>query len=227
MSCIADPTFSRDTALGHRKEQYMTATLTPELIGLPLTNRMQHFHRFSVDEYHQLIELGILTEDDDIELLDGLLVQKMSRNPPHDGTLNKVEKRLLRIIPTGWDTRVQMGITLSASEPEPDLAIVRDEPTGYTTRHPYPADIALLIEVSDSSLDTDREDKLPLYAQAGIAQYWIVNIPDMQIEVHTLPSGPSALPGYASQVVYRPGQLVSFDLAGQVIGPIAVVDLLP
>jgi len=205
----------------------MTATLTPELIGLPLTNRMQHFHRFSVDEYHQLIELGILTEDDDIELLDGLLVQKMSRRPPHDMCIDLFREAITRLLPLGYMPRCQQAITLATSEPEPDFAIVRGGPRDFSVTHPLPPVIDLVVEVSDSSLDTDREDKLPLYAQAGIAQYWIVNIPDMQIEVHTLPSGPSALPGYASQVVYRPGQLVSFDLAGQVIGPIAVVDLLP
>src|SRR5437868_1719456 len=119
--------------------------------NLPLLGTLAGFRRFSVDEYHRLTELGILTEDDNLELIEGYLVLKMARNPPHDGTIHRALKRLARVLPTGWDVRIQSAITLAESEPEPDLAVVRDDPAGYTTRHPGAADVGLVIEVADST----------------------------------------------------------------------------
>src|SRR5579872_4886321 len=113
---------------------------------------MAGFRRFSVAEYHRLIELGILTEDDNLELLEGYLVHKMARNPPHDGTMHQVLDVLGAHLPVGWKARTQSALTLSDSEPEPDLAVVRKDANGYRTRHPSPADAGLLIEVSDSTL---------------------------------------------------------------------------
>src|SRR5687768_13806986 len=115
----------------------MPASGTP-ILGLPLRGLVAGFRRFSVEEYHKLLEMGMITEDDNLELLDSHLVNKLSRNPPHDGTLKKAEKRLQRELPPGWETRVQMGVTLPGSEPEPDLAIAREDISAYTTRHPGP-----------------------------------------------------------------------------------------
>jgi Uma2 family endonuclease len=171
--------------------------------------------------------MGILTEDDNLELIEGYLVLKISRNPPHDGALHRVLKRLTRVLPPGWDVRVQSAITLPDSEPEPDLAIVLDDPAGYTTRHPTAAEVGLVIEVSDSTLAGDRVDKGRVYARAGIPCYWIVNIPDLQIEVYTFPSGPTAVPAYAQRLDCRIGATVSLELAGASIATFAVRDLLP
>lgn len=204
----------------------MPISATP-VLGIPLRGLVAGFRRFSVDEYHKLIEMGMLTEDDNLELLDGHLVKKMSRNPPHDGTLSKTEKRLRRELPLGWESRIQMGLTLSGSEPEPDLAIVREDPHFYTTRHPGPLDTGLVLEVSDSSLDTDRRDKGPIYAHAGLIEYWIINLVDRQVEVYSQPSGPSALPVYGSRQAFRPGQSVAFSLDGHWVADIPVSDLLP
>src|ERR1700722_1180240 len=93
---------------------------------LPLLGTLAGFRRFSVPEYHRLTEIGILTEDDNVELIEGYIVLKMARNPPHDGTLHRVLKQLLKLLPAGWDVRIQSAITLSDSEPEPDLAVVRE-----------------------------------------------------------------------------------------------------
>ena len=113
----------------------------------------------------------------------------MSRNPPHDAALQKGMKKWLRLLPPGWDLCVQSAVTLTESEPEPDFAVVRGDETAYLTRHPNAADIGLVVEVSDSALPGDRDDKGRIYAQAGIPCYWIVNINDRQIEVYTAPSG--------------------------------------
>jgi Uma2 family endonuclease len=194
---------------------------------LPYQGKVAGFRRFSLTEYHRLIELGILTEDDNLELLDGYLVHKMSRNPPHDAAIQKGTKKWLRLLPSGWDLRVQSAITLSESEPEPDFAIVRGDESLYVTRHPTAADIALVLEVADSSLQGDREDKGAIYARAGIESYWIVNLNERQLEVYTSPTGPSPDPKYAHLIDYCTGDSVSLILGGVTPIQIAVQDLMP
>jgi Uma2 family endonuclease len=196
-------------------------------IQIPTRAVMAGFRRFSVKEYHQLINMGILTEDDNLELLEGYLVQKMTRNPPHDAAIQKGSKRLYRYLPTGWDIRVQCAVTFSESEPEPDFAIVRGDETSYLSRHPVATDIGSLIEVSDSTLDSDREDKGRIYARASVSCYWIVNLIDRIIEVYTAPSGPVQSPAYGNRQDYRPGDLVPLVLDGAIVAQVPVADLLP
>lgn len=193
---------------------------------LPYQGTMAGFRRFSVAEYHRLIELGVLTEDDNLELLEGYLVHKMTRNPPHDAAIQKGTKRWLRLLPAGWDLRVQSAITLAESEPEPDFAIVRGDETAYLTRHPTATDLGLVIEVSDSTLPGDRDDKGRIYARAGIACYWIVNLVDRQVEVYTSPSGPVPDPRYGQRADYRPGDSVPLVLSTALV-QVPAHELLP
>lgn len=202
----------------------MSATPT---IPLPILGTRAGFYRFSVPEYHKLIEIGVLTEDDNLELLEGYLVNKMARNPPHDSSIQLAQDALGPKLPNGWRLRIQSAITLSDSEPEPDLALVRGDARTYMARHPGPGDIGLLIEVSDSTLDGDRIDKARIYARARIPVYWIINLVDRQVEVFTGPSGPTASPAYGQQSVYAPGGLVPLELDGNPIAQIPVADLLP
>jgi Uma2 family endonuclease len=195
--------------------------------NLPLLGALAGFRRFTVDEYHRLTEIGMLTEDDNLELIEGYLVLKMSRNPPHDGTLHRALKRLARVLPAGWDIRIQSAVTLADSEPEPDLAVVREDSAGYTTRHPGAADTGLVIEVADSTLAGDRADKGRIYARAGIDCYWIINLSDRQVEVYSAPSGPTAVPAYAQRQDYRAGDSLSLVLDGKPIAGIFVAELLP
>ncbi len=201
--------------------------MTPATIYLPLQAEMAGLRRFSVAEYHKLIEIGILTEDDNLELLDGYLVHKMSRNPPHDAALQLIQEKLPRLLPAGWCLRMQSAVTLSRSEPEPDAAIVRGNARTYATQHPGPADIGLVIEVADSTLASDRIDKGRIYAEAGIAYYWIVNLVDGQIEVYTLPSAATAAPAFAHRQDYHLGDNVPLMLDAAVTANIAVRELLP
>ncbi len=196
-------------------------------IWLPLQAQMAGLYRFSVAQYHKLIDMDILTEDDNLKLLDGYLAHKMSRNPPHDAAIQKILKRLFRILPPDWDLRIRSAITLSHSEPEPDLAVVRGDETRYLTNHPGPTDVGLVIEVADSTLDSDRADKGRIYAEAGIACYWIVNLVDRQIEVYTLPSGATSTPAFGQRQDYRSGDAVPLLLDASVVGNILVHDLLP
>lgn len=194
---------------------------------LPLLGTMAGFRRFSVPEYHRLIEIGVLTEDDNLELIEGYLVLKMARNPPHDRTIQRLNRRLLGVLPAGWDIRIQSAVTLVESEPEPDVAVVRGDDTLYGTKHPHAADIGALIEVADSTLPGDRADKGRIYARASVAIYWIVNLPDRQIEVYEQPSGPTATPAYAKTTIYRAGDSLTLVLDGVTVATFAVNDLLP
>jgi Uma2 family endonuclease len=185
-------------------------------------------HRFTVDEYHRLIETGVLGEDDDVELLEGWVVPKMPRSPTHDAVISiLINRRLTPRLPEGWFCRGQSAITTSDSEPEPDVAIIRGSEEDYLSRHPCPTEIALAIEVAESSLQQDRVHKARIYAAAGVPVYWIVNLIDRQIEVHTDPSGPDTTPAYRNRKDYKPGELVPFILDGREIGPIPVAELLP
>lgn len=183
--------------------------------------------RFSVAEYHQLIQTGVLTENDRVELLEGWLIHKMPRNPPHDTSLRRTQNRIERLLPSGWDWRMQFAITTADSEPEPDLTIVRGNVDTYATRHPGPPDIGTLIEVADSTLRLDRGDKAWIYARAGIVIYWIINLVDRQVEVYTDPTGPDAAPRYRQRQDYTETESVPLVLDGQQLALIPVRDLLP
>jgi Uma2 family endonuclease len=201
----------------------MTRVLAPA----PSSASHQSLRRFSVAEYRRMIETGILDEDDRVELLEGYVVLKTPRNPPHDSRIQRLQKRFYRLLPPGWDVRSQSAITLSDSEPEPDLAVVRGDDTLYQTRHPAPADIGLLVEVAESTLDRDRADKGRIYARAGVPIYWIVNLIDKCLEVYTQPSGPTATSGYVQRQDYGAGDSVPLVLDGVTVATIAAAELLP
>jgi len=197
------------------------------LQGGPFKAPIAGLHRFTVKQYHKMIADGVLTEDDRVELLDGFLVEKMPHDPLHDGTVQLVEAAVSTLLPNGWCVRVQSAITLSGSEPEPDLALVRGNKRSYLANHPTRASFGIVIEVSNTTLDSDRVDKGAIYAEAGLPEYWIVNVVDMQIEVFQQPSGPATTPQYAVAQIYRRGDNVPFALDGQQLGSIPVNDLLP
>ena len=179
-------------------------------------------HRFTVDQYHTLIAKGILTTADRVELLEGYVVQKWPNDPPHDGTLQLVEDAVRRFPTTGLCGRVKMAVTLAQSEPEPDFVLARGSVGSYLTHHPAAADVVLLVEVATASVATDREFKLPIYAAAGVAVYWIVNVVERQIEVFEAPSGDA----YAKSKIFRPGDTVPISVDGVAVGTIPVVELL-
>lgn len=183
--------------------------------------------QFSVARYQRMIETGILTADDKVELLENYVVLKMPRNPPHDSSVQRLLRPLLKVLPAGWDLRIQSAIQLADSQPEPDYAIVRGSASDYEKGHPNPAEIGLLIEVADSSLLRDQRDKTRIYARAGIVCYWIVNIVDRRIELYSQPSGPAPIPSYGADQMYQPGDSIPLVLDGAQVASLAVTDLLP
>jgi Uma2 family endonuclease len=178
--------------------------------------------RLTVTQYHQMIAAGILTSDDPVELLDGWLVQKMAKNPPHRVTTRFIREALESIIPDGWYVETQEPITLIESEPEPDVAIIRGDTRDYLDRHPGASEVVLVIEVADSTIERDRKLKQQIYARAGIPTYWIVNLVSYQLEIYTEPTPE----GYRSQVILSQGS-TNVLLDGQIIGSIEVNLLFP
>ena len=183
--------------------------------------------RFTVQEYHRMIEVGILTDDDDVELLEGWIIPKMSRNHPHDSTIEFVDEALRALLPGGWRLRIQSAITTSDSEPEPDLTVVQGSARSREGHHPVPREIGIVVEVADSTLAQDRTEKQRIYARAALPMYWIINLVDRQVEVYTDPTGPDPVPQYRQVQVFQPGDNVPLVIAGQQVGLIPVASLLP
>jgi Uma2 family endonuclease len=183
--------------------------------------------RLSLEQYHDLIRRGVLTDDDPVELLNGELVGKMPKNPPHRVATCLTRRALDGIVPAGWYASAQEPVTIGDSEPEPDVTVVRGGPRQYADHHPGPSDVALVVEVADTSLQHDRTAKKNLYAGAAIPVYWIVNLPQEQIEVYTGPSGPAAAPDYGQCLLYGTADKVPVVIGGAQVGELAVRDLLP
>lgn len=188
---------------------------------------MAGFVTFTPEQYHKLIDSGVIQEGEPVELLEGYLVEKPMRNPPHDGALTRLTYRLPPRLPPGWVTRIQCAVSLADSEPEPDGAVVRGDDTSYDARLPTASDFGVVVEVSDSSLAFDRRDKGRIYARAGIPVYWVVNIPDRRVEVYTDPDPAANPPAYRTRTDHTTGDAVPLFLDGQAAGGVPVSDLLP
>jgi Uma2 family endonuclease len=183
-------------------------------------------YRLSVEQYHRMARTGILPEDNTVEMLEGLLVTKMTKGPPHETCLGILNRRLVRALPDDKLLRIQSPITLSDSEPEPDLVIAEGDERRYADTHPRPRDVHLVCEVADSSLSLDRNDKLRLYARARIAIYWIVNLQDNRIEVYTQPRA-GRTPTYQRRQDYGPEQEIPILIGGRELIRFRVSELLP
>lgn len=142
--------------------------------------------RFDVNEYHRMLEVGLLTEDDRVELIAGDIVEMNPIGWPHMSVVTRLNHLLVPpASERGLMVSIQNPVRIEErSEPEPDLALITDEPRKQI---PGPRDTVLIVEVSDSTLDYDRAVKLPLYAGAGIREVWIVNLQSQNIEVHSDP----------------------------------------
>lgn len=183
-------------------------------------------YRFSVEQYQRMIAAGILTEDDRVELLEGWVVPKMVKKPPHDTVIELAQNAIQPRLPADWRIRTQSPITTDDSEPEPDLAIVRGPVRAHLDRHPVPEEVALLTEVADTSLARDRA-KCRTYARAKVPFYWIINLIDSQVEVYGDPTGPGPNPQYKQRRVYKGGESIPLVIDGREIAQIPVRDLLP
>jgi Uma2 family endonuclease len=182
-------------------------------------------HRITVDEYDRIVRSGALENPSRIELIDGYMVDKMAKSPEHSFSATATHQAFVARLPAGWLARQEQPVRIPAyNEPEPEVSVIRGTIADYRHRSPGPGDVALLVEVSDSSLGQDRGVKLVAYARDGIPVYWIVNLVDRQVEVYTRPVKAGR---YRSRKDYKPGQQVPVVIAGQQLPPIAVDDILP
>ena len=183
--------------------------------------------RLTVDQYHTMIRMGVLGEDDPVELLEGWLVPKMPKKPAHCTATWLIREAMEAIVPAGWYVDSQEPITLATSEPEPDVVVVRGQRRDYPDHHPGPDDLALVVEVADASLQHDRTSKKRVYARAGVPVFWILNLSDGQLEVFADPTGPAEQPDYRQQRVYRPAEAAPVLIEGREIGQFSVSGVLP
>lgn len=183
-------------------------------------------YRLSVAQYHDMIQSGILTDDDPVELLEGWLVTKMPKSRRHTLSTRRTRAALTEIVPAGWYVDSQEPITTDDSEPEPDVVVVRGSDNDYLDRHPAPAEVALIVEVADATLQRDRTLKQRLYASAGITTYWILNLQDEQLEVYTEPAGEGEQAAYVRRTIYKASDSVSVVLGGIEVGQLSVQSLM-
>lgn len=172
-----------------------------------------HPQPMSVAEYHELIQRGIIL-DDPIELLEGWLVERPRKTPLHSVCTHLGRDTLEGILPDGWFVISHGAVTTTESEPEPDLLVARGRITDYMTAHPGPADVCLIIEIADATLELDRTVKQRIYARAGIPAYWICNLIDRVVETYSAPVSQPGDPHYTSRDVKKNGETLSFSLPG-------------
>lgn len=156
---------------------------------------MSHPHllryKLNLQDYHRMIEVGILSEDEHVELIHGEIICMSPKGSKHSACLHKIDEWIMRRTSEHqFNLRKQDPVQIpEISEPEPDIVLVPYKENYYADAHPLPEEVILLIEVADSSVGYDRHIKIPLYAAAGIQDYWIINLPNQQIEIHSHPVG--------------------------------------
>jgi Uma2 family endonuclease len=177
--------------------------------------------RWTRDEYERLIAAGILSPEERVELLEGDIVRMWPQGPAHAVAVTNAEEALRDVFRSGYTVRVQMPFNGQGdSVPEPDVAVVRGHRRDYVQAHPSAA--VLIVEVSDTTLNYDRRSKGPAYAQAGVSDYWIINLFDRRVEVHRDPTPDR---GYLTVLTFHPGErIVPLAAPG---ASIAVDELLP
>ena len=183
-------------------------------------------YRMTVEEYEAMVESGVLRSRNRFHLLNGYLVAKITQNPPHAVADEALGTALVRILPADrYHSRAAKPVRLPGrdSEPEPDRCVARGRLLDYADHHPGSGEIAVIVEIADSSLAADRKLATEVYGPAGIPVYWIVNLIHRQVEVYTDPSPV----GYRSTEVVPEGQSVPVVIDGQTVGWIAVSDILP
>lgn len=184
--------------------------------------RSAPLYRMPVEKYEALVRAGVLDEDDNVELIEGLLIQRMPRNPPHSHCVGNFQDEVPPRLPAGFHVRMQEPIRLGDGVPEPDVAVARGRRGDYAMRHPNPIDLVLVVEVADSTIAGDRGPKLRSYARAGVARYWIVDVVRRTVEVCERPEGDT----YLSRRTLGSGDALTFP-AGETTVTLPVDLILP
>jgi Uma2 family endonuclease len=159
-----------------------------------------------VEEYYRMAETGVLRPEARVELLDGRIIDMSPIGSFHGGLVNRLIRIFGKMSNGRWQASAQNPLRIDDhSEPEPDFMLLKPSADDYTSRHPKPDEVFLLVEVADASLDYDRDEKIPAYGHAGVAEVWIVNLRDQSLEIYREPH----FTGYGSKTVLRAGDQVS------------------
>jgi Uma2 family endonuclease len=162
--------------------------------------------KFTVEQYHKMLESGILTEDDRVELIRGEIIEMSPIETKHAACVNRLINLLVQLLGKRVIVAAQNPIRLNDnSEPQPDVALLKPRDDFYATAHPRPQDIFLLIEVADSTIEYDLEEKIPLYAEANIIEVWLVDINEQIVKVYQQPTAA----GYQIVQKFASGQNLS------------------
>lgn len=173
--------------------------------------------RFTIEEYFELGRMDFFGDDDKVELLQGYIVPKMVKYPLHEKVLYRLFQFLQTIVPPGWFLRLQGVLQTEDSAPEPDISITRGTADDYPDSHPRGKDVALVIEVADSSIKRDRR-KIEVYGNEGVPVYWIVNIREQIFEIYEEPRpGITGKLEYISRRVVAGNETIPLIVDGQVI----------
>ena len=183
--------------------------------------------RFTRLEYERLIDLEFFRPDERLELIDGMMIVREPQYSPYAVATQLVLRALDRAFGAGWNVRSQLPIALDdMSEPEPDAAVVPGDPRDYRDAHPTRP--VLIVEVALSRLTFDRRQKASLYARAGMADYWVVNLVDRMVEVYREPvADSSALYGFGYRSITRLAPPATVTPLAVPSATIPVADLLP
>jgi Uma2 family endonuclease len=173
-----------------------------------------------------LARQGFLLDGDPVELLEGLLVKKITVSPSHRLATHRVRLAFEAVAPSGCYVDAPSPVTLQRSEPEPDVVVVRGAAGDYPDRHPGPQDLLLVVEVSDSSLRRDQGLKKVMYAKAAIPVYWIVNLIDRRVEAYSDPTGAVEQPNYRLHRDFDEADHVPVVIEGREVARIPVRDVL-
>jgi hypothetical protein len=190
------------------------------------TDRYSWAARFSVRQFQGILEAGILTAEDRVELLEGYPLIKPDPGPDHYAAVDHI-RWAIDSLPPGWQLREGPAVVLADSRLEPDFAIVRER--NPSSSDLAGADVGLIIDLASTPLLRDQTvpDRTRSYARAGIVCYWIINLVDRRVEVYTQPSGPTAVPAYGTFQTFQPGDAVPLVLDGNTVASVPVADLLP
>ncbi|HKM53259.1 MAG TPA: Uma2 family endonuclease [Isosphaeraceae bacterium] len=181
-------------------------------------------YRLSVAKYEAMVASGAFTKADRFELIEGALVEKMTKGGKHSASSERSWRAIHLLLPPGWHVRIEKPVRIPQrdSEPEPDVSVARGGIDDYEDRHPGPEDVALVVEVAESTLADDRAMAVT-YGGGGIPVYWIVNVAGRQLEVYANPIGGA----YPAPTILGETESVELIIEGQVVGMIAVAKLLP
>ena len=202
-------------------------TEAPPEVAVARAATVAYAYPISVAQFEAMDRHDIFAPDEKLELIHGLITRKAPIKPPHASATTRLMYLLSRRCPDGWLVRCQLPVALSDdSLPQPDFVVAQGQFAAYDDAHPTPSQTGLVVEVSETTLAFDLGVKLALYAAAKIPEYWVVDLANGKLHVHTLPRG-GKKPGYGSVSALGLDDEVPLTLRGEAFGAIRVGDFVP